>query len=157
MRRSVVAALVAAVGLLAAGCAQPPAVAATQQLGSPGSTTIVLVDRGFDAHARATFSAFLHARPGYVRWGAGDPATIATSVKQGDEADAVIIRSGPQLDRIRDEFVLPPEQIGQIGGVTYWVGGLDGRGWALLTYLTGIPGRRTLRTQGVTLPPPLPS
>lgn len=163
MTRRLVCALALGVALVLSGCSGPPDVALDRSVGSldaaaerqsawglsGGRLTFALVDRGFETPSAPAFTAFLGGRAGGVRYGVGDPAAITATVKDGERVDAVVLPAGPDLDRLANEFVFPAEPVGRIRGTTYWVGAVDMRGWALVTYLTGVRGRALLRTYGV--------
>jgi hypothetical protein len=112
----------------------------------------VLVDERALSAVSATFMPYLTRLPGIVTAGAGSAADIATTVKHGHRMDVVILPTGPALDRVRGELILPPSPIGSLDGTEYWAAPVTAGGLPFVTFLTTGRGAKVLQAHGWAMP-----
>jgi hypothetical protein len=140
--------------LLVAGCADSPPVRTDAVAGRPGGRIAsILADSTVLPAVRAAIPAYFGDRPrgsiSRFATGGGSPADIATTVKHGFRVDAVVLPAGPSLDRVRDELVTAPVQIGELGTTAYWGAAVTVGALPFVRYLAG-QGRHVLRAHGLT-------
>jgi hypothetical protein len=90
--------------------------------------------------------SYLDSKRRGIKYGAGAPEQIATTVKTGLPTDAVILPPGPALDRIREELASPPLPFLPTPTTTFWVAPVTDRGLSFARFLAGRRGSTALNT-----------
>ena len=144
------AATAAVAALLCSGCGPGPNLMPRRTAGTTGRSTIVLMVAPTRAAVLAGVDAFVKGRGSRIVSAVGTPAEVATSVKDGAVVDAVVLPSGPDLDRVRNELVAAPLPLGTVAGTPYWAAPVTYRGLVFAQFLQTPQGRSLLHAHGVT-------
>jgi hypothetical protein len=152
-RRIAVLALSLVVVALLAGCGEDPPVPTTETAGTGTRLVRVLVEPPALSAVRSDIRLFVGRRAALISSGAGTADAIAATVKHGYRIDVVVLRSGPALDRVRDELLAPPVRLGRLGSTTYWACAISRYGQPFVQFLTGPASRQLLRTSGFDVSP----
>ena len=147
-RRAARAGVGAVLVALLAACGPGPNLVPRTTTGSHGRPTYVNVDAVARTAVLGGITAYVTAKNTKIISAAGTPDAVVTSVKRGAIVDVVVLPDGPELTRVSDELVKPPERIGVLGGRTYYVGTVTSRGLIFTKFLATAQGRAVLRQQG---------
>jgi hypothetical protein len=140
--------LVVPVVALLAACGSPGPLETKDTVGERTGAIAVLIDASALTPVRCAMGSFLTSKRRGVKYGAGAPDQIATSVKNGLPTDAVVLPPGPALDRIRDELASPPLPLPAVssGSTTFWVAAVTDRGLGFANFLAGRKGQAVLKS-----------
>jgi predicted small lipoprotein YifL len=145
LRRAALAVAVPAVALLAA-CGNPGPLEVKDALGDKTGAVTVLIDSAALTPVRCAMGSFLDPKWPGIKYAAGSPDQIVTTVKSGLWTDAVVLRAGPALDRLRGELAGPPLPLLATGPTTFSVAAVTDKGLALASSLASRKGRAVLES-----------
>ena len=115
-------------------------------VGQKSGAIAVLIDAPAVPAVRCAMDSYLGQTGRGIKYGAGAPDQIATTVKDGLPTDAVILPPGPALDRIRDELASPPLPFLSTSSTTFWVAPVTDRGLSFARFLAGRRGSAALNS-----------
>jgi hypothetical protein len=145
LRRAALAVAVPAVALLAA-CGTPGPLEAKDAVGDKTGAITVLIDSAALTPVRCAMGSFLDPKWPGIKYAAGSPDQIVATVKSGLWIDAVVLRAGPALDRVRDELASPPRPVLGTRSTTFWVAAVTDKGLALASSLASRKGQAVLES-----------
>jgi hypothetical protein len=148
IRRIGAVALALVVAVLSAACSGQQPVPVTATAGTKGRVIEVLVEQPALAAVRSDIDLFVSRRATRVSSGGGTADAIATTVKHGYRIDAVVLPSGPALDRVADELLEPPMRLGTLRSTTYWACDIDRFGRPFAHFLATPASERVLHAHG---------
>jgi len=138
-RAAAVAAVVGAVASLSA-CADHGTVLTQDTVGDSSVAINVLIDTPAVPPVRCVMRVYVRGEARGIKFGGASAEEIATTVKDGQRVDLVILPAGSALDRIRDELAAPAAPLAAVSRNTYWVGAVTNKGLAFARFLTGRQG-----------------